>query len=487
MKNLLQIYGKYIAVTWGIILLLLFGNVGILFYIIGDQVTQERMVPPGLGTLEAKLFKEPLNREALEMQDGGEELLDEGGFVFLFVLDDTGDVIYKWRCPDTFPDHYTAGEIAAFSKWYLQDYPVKVWRSDYGLLVAGQEKGSVWKQRLEWSMTFMDGLLLYLRVIFWANLALILFLIGYLGYRFYRSLQPLSEGISMLSKNREVHLSEKGTLSTLAIQLNRTSDILEKQRSLIERRDSARTEWIAGVSHDIRTPLAIIMGYVDQLESDMSLGEKERGYVEAIKLQSMNIRKLIEDLNLTSKLEYHMQPLRIKEFYPAALLRSLVAQTLNEGHGEQYEINLSMENEFSGIRIQGDEALIARAVRNLIHNSIRHNPRGCEILIEGNLIEGGSPTQMSLSVHGSLTGWGEHNRQEIEITVSDTGEGIPQSVIEMMEDRMPYPYDRQKPHIMGLRIVKQIALAHNGDFAIDDNGHEVRLVFPCQLNSQNDA
>ena len=483
MKNLLQIYGKYIAVTWGIILLLLFGNVGILFYILGDQVAQERMIPLDLGTLETKLFKEQINSDALEMQDGGEELLNERGFVFLFVLDDAGNVIYKWQCPNTFPDHYTAGEIAAFSKWYLQDYPVKVWRSDYGLLVAGREKGSVWKQRLEWSMTFMDDLLLYLRVILWVNLVIILFLIAYLGYRFYRSLQPLSEGIGMLSQNRKVHLSEKGTLSTLAIQLNRTSDILEKQRNFIEQRDSARTEWIAGVSHDIRTPLAIIMGYADQLESDALLGTKEKEYAEAIKLQSMNIRKLIEDLNLTSKLEYHMQPLRIKEFYPAALLRSLVAQMLNEGHGDQYEINLSMEDEFSGIRIQGDEDLIARAVKNLIHNSIRHNPQGCEILIEGNIIRKGNPEQKNLSSHGSLPKRGEYNGQEIEISVSDTGKGIPQSVIERITDREGVPYDKQKPHIMGLRIVKQVALAHNGSFVIDNNGHEVRLVFPCRLSS----
>ena len=468
MKSLLQIYGKYIAVTWGIILLLFFGNIGALFYIMHSHAMEDRVVPSSLRSLEKQLFAEWEQEGILALQPEEEALLQSKGFVFLFVLDDDGNVIYKWQCPDTFPNHYTAGEIAAFTRWYLQDYPVKVWRGDYGLLVAGYEKGSVWKYNIEYSMSFINRYPMYLRIILWVNLSIILFLIGYIGYRFYRSLQPLSEGIDMLSRNQKVHLSERGSLSTLAAQLNKTSDILEKQRVFLERRDSARTEWIAGVSHDIRTPLAVIMGYADQLENDETLSSRQRECAESIKIQSMNIRKLIEDLNLTSKLEYHMQPLRIQEFYPAALLRSLVAQTLNEGHGERYEIGLSMEDEFSAVRMQGDSDLIGRAVRNLIHNSIRHNPQGCEIVVEG-----------SVSVQRDNFKLRVDSKQEIRVTVSDTGRGIPQPIIDALTDMdAQLVNDEQKPHIMGLRIVKQIVSAHGGDFEITENGQRVVLTFP---------
>lgn len=248
---------------------------------------------------------------------------------------------------------------------------------------------------------------------------------------------------------------------------------MEKQRHFLERRDSARTEWIAGVSHDIRTPLAVIVGYADQLESAEVLGAQEREWVEAIKIQSMNIRKLIEDLNLTSKLEYHMQPLRIQEFYPAALLRNLVAQILNEGYGEQYEINLSMEGEFAGLKIQGDEELIARAVRNLIHNSIRHNPQGCEVCVEGNILE-----QVCTAEQENLVEQTSNLQGKIQITVSDTGKGISREVIDALEETdTQLEYGDQKPHIMGLRIVKQIVSAHGGSFKITDNGHRISLMF----------
>ena len=467
MKSLLQIYGKYIAITWGIILLLLFVNIGALFYIMQNHSMKDTVVPIGLGRLEVQLFDED-NESGPELLPAGKALLQETGFVFLFVLDDDGNVIYKWQCPDTFPNHYTAGEIAAFSRWYLQDYPVKVWRSDYGLLVAGYEKGSVWKHEFEYFESFINRLPIYLKIVLWVNLSIILFLIGYLGYKFYHSLQPLSEGIRMLSRNQKVHLPERGSMSTLAAQLNRTSDILEKQRIFLARRDSARTEWIAGVSHDIRTPLAVIMGYADQLENDDTLSPRQRECAESIKTQSMNIRKLIEDLNLTSKLEYHMQPLRIKEFYPSALLRGIVAEMLNEGHGEQYELRLSMEDMFSAVRMQGDSELIARAVRNLIHNSIRHNPQGCEIVVEGNV-----------SVQGDDSKQRDDSQQEIRVDIYDTGKGIPQPVIDALADMdAQILYDEQKPHIMGLRIVKQIVSAHGGSFEITENGHRVTLIFP---------
>lgn len=508
MKNLLQIYGKYIAATWGIILLLLAANIGTIAYIgIRNAGLQEGPdVAVGVGRIASALFEERAPDQPLVLSKEGEELLTKYRFVFLFVLDDEGDVIYRWRCPEDFPNHYTVGEVASFSRWYFRDYPVKVWNSGDGLLVAGRERGSTWKMTLEYSEVFMSHVGGHLWLLFLANMAVILFVIVYLGYRFYRSLQPLSEGIDMLSRNRRVRLSESGSLSALAARLNRTSDILEKQREFLERRDSARTEWIAGVSHDIRTPLAVIMGYADRLESEEPLSGRGRECTEAIKAQSMHIRKLIEDLNLTSKLEYHMQPLRVKMFHPAALLRDLAAQTLNEGHGEQYGIELSMDDGFEKISIQGDEELLARAVKNLVNNSIRHNPQGCMITVRGNVLQqkGGeehrsAAAQNAETVRKRAAAQEEGERPRIRIAVTDTGVGIPREVIEALHATAGETSETdaqgdagaaeqrqgvcgvmdggtKPPHIMGLRIAAQIAEAHGGFLAITEDGHRVEIV-----------
>ena len=80
-----------------------------------------------------------------------------------------------------------------------------------------------------------------------------------------------------------------------------------------------------------------------------------------------------------------------------------------------------------------DEGLLARAVRNLIGNSIRHNPEGCRITVTLTEQEG-----------------------SIRFLVEDTGPGIPESVVQNMENA------DSDIHIMGLRLTDQIAKAHGG-------------------------
>lgn len=133
-----------------------------------------------------------------------------------------------------------------------------------------------------------------------------------LGYRFYQALKPLGRGLEKLSREEEVKLREKGMTGILAAQLNRTSEILQEQKKRLTKRDLARTEWIAGVSHDIRTPLALIVGYTDRLSKSPNLNQEEKALADAVCRQSLVIRQLITDLNLTSKLAYEAQPLNKK-------------------------------------------------------------------------------------------------------------------------------------------------------------------------------
>lgn len=460
MKSLLKIYGKYIGLTWAVVLILLMTNMGILGWILMDQVKKDESVYSiGISGLESIAFEEGTGEE-LALTSGAKDYLRERGYIFLMVLNDEGDLIYSWNLPQGFKTHYTASEIASFTRWYLDDYPVKVWNTEKGLLVAGRQKNSTWKHMMEFSEDFMRHIGEYFFLILEINFFIILGVIAFLGYRYYKSLRPLTEGIDALSANQRIHLPEKGVTSQLAVQINHTSDILEKQRELLNKRDMARTEWIAGVSHDIRTPLSIIMGYADWLEQKEDLNEEERNKAAVIKNQSFKIRQLIEDLNLTSKLEYHMQPLRMENFYPAVLLRRLVAETINEGLKEQYELSLEIYGELEGTVLNGDEKLIARAIQNLLNNSVRHNPGGCRIFVMG-IREGNNCI----------------------LQVKDDGCGIPKEVVEALERERADRESQVEPtsgklHIMGLRIVKQIALAHKGDFQIKEEGHSAELILP---------
>lgn len=334
-----------------------------------------------------------------------------------------------------------------------------------GLLVLGYPKDSLWKYNVEMPRDFFEQFLVYFKIEIIGNILFVLATVIFLGYRYYRSMKPMTEGLELLAANKRVYLSEKGVTSELAGQINRASEILEEQRRTLQTRDHARTEWIAGVSHDIRTPLSVIMGYADELEGKESISEEDRKKAEIMKGQVLQIKQLIEDLNLTSKLAYQMQPLRIEAFSLAPVLRSLIAERINEGLDEKYRLIPEIDASAQECRLKADKALLSRAVRNLINNSIRHNPDGCTVWIEAGLAGEG-----------------------LMIAVSDNGRGIPAEIVGLLLEQgtdfndvlsvSGIAANQKKPHIMGLRIVKQVALAHKGRFGIEKNGHRVSIWLP---------
>ncbi len=169
------------------------------------------------------------------------------------------------------------------------------------------------------------------------------------------------------------------------------------------------------------------------------MDDEERKEAVSIRENSLLIKRLIADLNLTSRLEYDSYPLQIKTYTPAALLRSLIASYYNHGLEEEWSLELALDSGLEGITLKGDPDLLLRAFRNLTDNSIRHNPEGCYIQIRGKL-------------KGNSLG----------LTFSDTGRGIPVQVVKALYRTEAVDKNGSLPHVMGLRIVKQILEAHQG-------------------------
>lgn len=169
-----------------------------------------------------------------------------------------------------------------------------------------------------------------------------------------------------------------------------------------------------------------------------------------------------------------MQPLRMEKYVPAALLRSVAVSCLNGGLEEGYELEADIGEELEGLVLAGDVRLMTRALHNLIGNSIRHNT-GCRILLSGRLVQQG-PVPLC------------------RIGVKDDGNGIPQEIRDILEEKPAMggtgaaeggkslagqpgnPSGR--PHIMGLRIVKQIINAHGAAWNFQGDGREVILLLP---------
>ena len=385
-------------------------------------------------------------------------LLTENGWMEnAFVkLDDTGNIRWNYALPDALNHAYTTGEVAGFARWYLDDYPVFCWAEDYGLFVIGLARGSLWKCSIYTSPEYILNLAKTIPLGFGLLLLLAAICCLLLSWQGAKRLETVASGLDALAEGQTVQLPTEGFAGELAEKLNRTSAQLQTRNELLARRDDARTQWIAGVSHDVRTPLALILGWAEQLERDAVLPETARQKAGGIRTQSEKLRTLIEDLNLTSKLEYGTQPLRKQEFAAGPLFRELVAQFCESPQAESCEVSLQQTAAAEQAKLCVDRALLERLLENLLGNSIRHNAAPVEI-------------EVQTDVAGN----------RFCLTVADNGTGYPPAVLAALQGM---PQNEQIPHILGLHVVEQIAAAHGGRVTFGQNapnGAKATVWLPC--------
>lgn len=443
MKIILKIFARYAASAAGIALILLALN----FTVLIAWVVQSSNI--GRTEYNVQEIASSLTRhnDTYEITQAGVQMIQKQ-YQWAMLLDERGKVVWSENLPAELPLRYTVPEVASFSRWYLNDYSVRVWRHLDGLLVLGSPEGSTWKHGIEMPEIIMANIPVWLVAALILNCIAAILLAFLSSMRLFRSLRPIIRGIEDITANKPTALSTGGLLGDLAEKLNRTSAQLKKQETALQKRDNARTRWIAGISHDIRTPLSMVMGYASQLEENPLLPQAEREQAGIIRRQSEMIKKLVNDLNLASKLEYDMQPLRMENIYPVELARSVVTDFLNSGLDACYSLELIVEKEAQSLAIAGDEELLRRAISNLLNNSIQHNPDGCAITV---------------SV--------EKCAAQCAITVIDDGVGFPEKMLEALSDSGNTAGIGNQG--LGLTIVKQIIRAHGGAIAFDNSPRSV--------------
>lgn len=370
------------------------------------------------------------------------------------ILNDDGTVIWEDGLPEKLPREYTATDIAMFSRWYLDDYPVNIWKRPDGLLVIGFIPGSVFNHYISTNTAYIWPLCIGIGVAFIINILLMVYLFVRNAHRVEKSMEPILNGIQTLSQGKAFHLEEKGELAEINAGLNRAGEYLIKK-------DNTRAEWIRGISHDVRTPLSIIFGYACEIEDNSDLPLSTRKQATAIRQKSEKLRTLIADLNLTTKLEYSMYPLKKKTINAVELARQVASEFLNE-LPEQYEIEIAEDSPGKLILLNGDNSLLYRMLSNLIGNSMVHNPNGCKITI-----------CVGLNVDTCL------------FDIRDTGCGIDDTRLTMLNNGTPISSTQEESnstdHGLGLKIVRQIVKARGGKIYFSStvpHGLSVKIELP---------
>lgn len=384
----------------------------------------------------------------------------------IFIDNTTMNVVWHTDdLPETIPMSYSISDIARLTRGYIDGYPTFTGEAENGLVVLGYPKDSFWKHMWpSWDYHLIANLPKTLLTVLAINVTLIFMIYAAANSRLLKSVKPIVSGIQSLPAEEDVHIKEKGLLSELAANINKTSEILQSQRRQLRKKETARANWIAGVSHDIRTPLSMVMGYAGQLESDDRLPEDDRKKASVIVSKSRQMKNLINDLNLASKLEYNMQPINPVRQNLVAVIRQVVVDFINTDIDDKHPIEWETDEDLKVCFADIDEDLMKRAVSNLIQNCINHNEQGCHIFVR---VMTGEDTCM--------------------IVVADDGSGATDEQIEKL-NRSPHymicdENTTKQRHGLGLLIVKQIVTAHGGVTEIGHSsygGFSVTLILPMQ-------
>lgn len=209
-----------------------------------------------------------------------------------------------------------------------------------------------------------------------------------------------------------------------------------------------RRELVANVSHDLKTPLATLQGYVDTLLlKDDRLSQQERlSYLQIASRSCERLAKLVSDLIDLAKLDAKEVALQAEPFSPAELLQD-IAQKF-QLKAEQRRVSLLTDLPERTPYVSGDIGLIERVLENLIGNALVHT-------------DPGGVVRLGL----------EEQHDKVTIRVSDTGVGIP-------SDEIPHVFERfyritqgergSGEHAgLGLAITKSILDLHGAIMQVD--------------------
>ena len=459
MKGIMKVLTRCILAMAGIVVFMLLLNVGVLISWTAANMENSQPKKMARATAEGLVYQEDRFVFEPQMQN---ELQRER--IWAMLVDQEGRVTWEFELPAELPRAYSPFQIAQFSRFYLQDYPAYVWEHPQGMVVVGYPKNSIWRYQVQVDTKILDHVPFWGTLVLCVNVSLAVLLSLLAGLLLLRSMRPLAGGIRLLAEGEPVKIKEEGILSDVAESINRTSKALQEKDQRLQKRDTARANWISGVSHDIRTPLSVILGYAGQLSDDGALPKEARQSAQAIVRQGMQLRELINNLNLVSKLEYDMKSVERQPLRPTELLREVVSDILNDGQEGNCEFFLDYVPSVENRTIEGDAQLLRRAVRNLIQNSIKHNPKGCAIRV-------------------GL----EYNLRFCKISVTDNGKGMDEKKLAELKSRPHYIYcDRIIPeqrHGMGLLIVQYIVRAHGGCclfFSKEGEGFQAVIKLPVR-------
>jgi len=287
-----------------------------------------------------------------------------------------------------------------------------------------------------------------------------------------RRLRRLTADVSRFTENKfetDLPVATAGPprdeIDQLRNACNAMAKALNQQLSSVRENDRLRRELVTNISHDLRTPLATMQGYVETLliKDDELKPETRRRYLEVARNHAAHLGKLIQDLFELAMLDSSRMTPEFENFSLTELIHDVVQEFGLQA--EESKVAICVDPPDETISVYADISLIQRVLENLVGNALRYTP------------EGG---MVSITVRPASA--------VVGVSVEDTGAGIP------AED-LPHIFDRfykagaedsggNESVGLGLAIARRILELHGSEIrVVSKEHHGTRFQFNLPLQS----
>ena len=229
----------------------------------------------------------------------------------------------------------------------------------------------------------------------------------------------------------------------------------------LKKLERIRTDFVANVTHEIRTPLTAIIGYLETLQTGaLDHPEDARRFIEIMLHQAYRLNRLVEDLMTISKIELGEVILHLEDIYVLEIADHVTALLDAKAKDKHIHVENRIRQDLPFIRADRDR--LSQVFVNVLDNAIKFTPEGGHITLAAAVKE-----------------------EMLVVSITDTGAGIPRDEIARLGERF-YRVDKTRSREMGgtglgLSIVKHLMMVHGGKMEIESQlgyGTKISLFFP---------
>ncbi len=276
------------------------------------------------------------------------------------------------------------------------------------------------------------------------------FMIQYRVERFiYRRVKKIYDDISLLETSMKTKRPITTDIATLSREVKKFATDKRLEIEMLKEREQYRREFLGNVSHELKTPLFTVQGYISTL-LDGAMDDKKirKKYLERADKGVERLIYIVQDLDMISKLEIGELHLDITEFDIVKLVQSVL--DLLEMKAAKKDILLTLDKKYNKVvKVVGDKEKIQQVVINLVANSIKYGKQN-------------GSTEISIE---------DFEQDKVIVKVSDNGEGIEVHNIPRLFERF-FRVDKSGARSeggsgLGLSIVKHILEVHNEKIYVD--------------------